>query len=258
MKYYIQYHKGNEFGFPFTDNGNIEDILFEEKIRNDLVFYTSKKMVKKALGANCFLIVGHGKKGKMNFYLWSYILIESVEFLNGRFNINGTGFNFKKPILLNDLENFILFKNKLKNFRDGFTQINNTDFLETLIKLRDIYNPHKILDDEESKINKIKELSKHDRLNLIKSYNVKPEKTITTTVTFKRNPYVIVEILLRANGKCERCKNEAPFFRDKDGSQYLEVHHIVPLAENGDDTIENAIALCPNCHRHAHYGKSSY
>ncbi len=25
------------------------------------------------------------------------------------------------------------------------------------------------------------------------------------------------------------------------------------LANNGDDTVENAIALCPNCHRKAHY-----
>jgi len=38
----------------------------------------------------------------------------------------------------------------------------------------------------------------------------------------------------------------------------LEVHHKVPLAEGGDDTVENAIALCPNCHRHAHYGKTTY
>ncbi|MEC5166165.1 putative HNH restriction endonuclease [Flavobacterium sp. PL11] len=48
------------------------------------------------------------------------------------------------------------------------------------------------------------------------------------------------------------------FLRDNGNTPYLEVHHKKPLAEDGDDTIENAFALCPNCHRHAHYGKISY
>jgi len=38
------------------------------------------------------------------------------------------------------------------------------------------------------------------------------------------------------------------------GTPYLEVHHRVPLAENGEDTVENAVAICPNCHRKAHDG----
>jgi 5-methylcytosine-specific restriction protein A len=32
------------------------------------------------------------------------------------------------------------------------------------------------------------------------------------------------------------------------------VHHRVRLADGGDDTTDNAVALCPNCHRKAHYG----
>jgi 5-methylcytosine-specific restriction endonuclease McrA len=41
----------------------------------------------------------------------------------------------------------------------------------------------------------------------------------------------------------------------KDGAYYLEVHHIIPLSENGEDSVDNAIALCPNCHRQEHYGE---
>ncbi|MGH8437576.1 MAG: HNH endonuclease [Pseudomonas sp.] len=33
-----------------------------------------------------------------------------------------------------------------------------------------------------------------------------------------------------------------------------EVHHKVRLADGGLDTVENAIAVCPNCHRQAHFG----
>ncbi|WP_369125133.1 MULTISPECIES: HNH endonuclease [unclassified Pseudomonas] len=31
------------------------------------------------------------------------------------------------------------------------------------------------------------------------------------------------------------------------------MHHIVQLAHGGDNTIENAQALCPSCHRNRHF-----
>lgn len=82
----------------------------------------------------------------------------------------------------------------------------------------------------------------------------KPEAIQVISQAFKRNPDVIVEVLKRAKGKCEYCGNDAPFIRAKDGSPYLEIHHWIPLSENGDDTVENAAAVCPNCHRELHYG----
>ena len=80
-----------------------------------------------------------------------------------------------------------------------------------------------------------------------------PERVPVTTYVFARNPDVVAEVLLHANGHCQSCGNPAPFARRSDGSPYLEVHHKVPLAEGGADTLANAIALCPNCHRKAHY-----
>lgn len=82
------------------------------------------------------------------------------------------------------------------------------------------------------------------------------EQIATLTTTFKRNPDVIAEVLFRADGHCGECKKEAPFTRRSNGTPYLEVHHRKPLAEHGEDTVENAVALCPNCHRMAHYGGS--
>lgn len=81
----------------------------------------------------------------------------------------------------------------------------------------------------------------------------KPKRISVSVSAFLRNPDVVAEVLHRANGTCERCKQAAPFFRRSDGSAYLEVHHAVRLADGGDDTVENARALCPNCHRKAHY-----
>lgn len=81
-----------------------------------------------------------------------------------------------------------------------------------------------------------------------------PTRTTTTVTTFARNPDVVVEALFRAKGDCQGCGNSAPFLKRSDDMPYLEVHHIIPLANDGPDTLENVIALCPNCHRKAHHG----
>ena len=74
---------------------------------------------------------------------------------------------------------------------------------------------------------------------------------------FERNPDVIAQTLANAAGKCQRCGHPAPFMRKSDGSPYLEVHHKHSLSEGGEDSLENTIALCPNCHRELHYGVDS-
>lgn len=83
-----------------------------------------------------------------------------------------------------------------------------------------------------------------------------PEKVQVISSGFIRNSDVIVDVLDRAKGKCELCGHDAPFYRASDGSPYLEVHHWITLAEGGEDTAQNAGALCPNCHKQAHFGKN--
>lgn len=81
----------------------------------------------------------------------------------------------------------------------------------------------------------------------------KPKKIVTTATAFVRDPAVVAFVEAEAKGFCERCDLKAPFNRS-DGTPYLEVHHIQPLAEGGADTVLNAAALCPNCHRECHHG----
>lgn len=61
---------------------------------------------------------------------------------------------------------------------------------------------------------------------------------------------------LRARGICENCGKAAPF-KDKNGEMFLEVHHINRLADDGPDIPENVAAICPNCHREAHFGSDT-
>jgi len=79
-------------------------------------------------------------------------------------------------------------------------------------------------------------------------------KTVTSSIqTFVRDPWVKAWVLQEANGYCECCGEEAPF-RTSDRIPYLEVHHVRLLANGGSDTVGNAVAVCPNCHRNLHLG----
>jgi predicted HNH restriction endonuclease len=92
------------------------------------------------------------------------------------------------------------------------------------------------------------------RKNRLNQVSKIPEKIKITTSGFKRNPDVVAEVLLRANGVCEQCNKNAPFIKKKDSTPYLEVHHKIMLSSGGEDTVKNAIAICPNCHRELHFG----
>lgn len=55
---------------------------------------------------------------------------------------------------------------------------------------------------------------------------------------------------------CEGCNTSAPFISKK--GPYLEPHHVHRLADGGPDHPKNVIALCPNCHRQAHYSTDAF
>lgn len=79
----------------------------------------------------------------------------------------------------------------------------------------------------------------------------KPKTVLVETTTFIRDPAVTEYVKRRANGRCDLCGEKAPFV-DVQGRPYLECHHISWLANGGSDTVDNACALCPNCHRKMH------
>lgn len=77
------------------------------------------------------------------------------------------------------------------------------------------------------------------------------QKKEVTTVQVTRDPYIAELAKRRANGICQLCLQQAPFNK-LNGDPYLESHHIKWLANGGEDSIKNTVALCPNCHRKMH------
>jgi 5-methylcytosine-specific restriction protein A len=84
--------------------------------------------------------------------------------------------------------------------------------------------------------------------------DVAPKSAVTSY--FVRSQVIRDYALARAGGNCECCGDAAPF-QTAAGTPFLEVHHIERLTDGGPDSPSAVAALCPNCHREAHFGKAA-
>lgn len=111
----------------------------------------------------------------------------------------------------------------------------------------DVYNVY-----YQDKIKKIRKLSKDNLEQIVREKNnVKTSYRTIKTTTYIRDPYIAEYAKLRADGFCQLCGEKAPFYT-KNNKPYLEAHHLKWLSKGGTDTIDNVVALCPNCHRKMH------
>lgn len=67
-----------------------------------------------------------------------------------------------------------------------------------------------------------------------------------------------LEAKKRSNWKCEADTNHHTFISQTNKEFYVEAHHLVPMAAQGQfqytlDFADNIICLCPNCHRKIHH-----
>ncbi len=84
-----------------------------------------------------------------------------------------------------------------------------------------------------------------------KKKSSQPSAYNVSTKVYFRDPTIAAYIKKRADGYCQLCGQKAPF-NDKNGEPYLESHHIDWLSKGGMDSVDNCVALCPDCHRKMH------
>ena len=130
---------------------------------------------------------------------------------------------------------------ELKKYIDSVVEFENlcikADVLDTYMKAQEI---------------KAQQLSPDElKVKAEEQSSIKVAHQAVITETYIRNPYVAKYAKVRAKGICQLCDSKAPFL-NKDGSPYLESHHIIWLSKGGADSIENTVALCPNCHKKMH------
>jgi predicted HNH restriction endonuclease/transcriptional regulator with XRE-family HTH domain len=79
-----------------------------------------------------------------------------------------------------------------------------------------------------------------------------------------RNMNLVTRLKKIYGYKCQLCTdNEWMPIKKEDGTFYVEVHHIIPLAEGKDedstlDVLKNMIVVCPNHHKMLHYHLGGY
>lgn len=107
---------------------------------------------------------------------------------------------------------------------------------------------------QEAKEREAKKLTISELMDKIGNNLEMPKRMDVVTSRFVRDLYIAEYVKRIADGICQDCKQPAPFINKSKKEPFLEVHHIDPLSNDGPDTIENTIAICPNCHRKRHYG----
>lgn len=132
-----------------------------------------------------------------------------------------------------------------------FTSDGSNIFIYNLSNLNEQVNDN---DESEEKI-----YSQID-INLLQekasNINTRPSQQEKIVNTYPRNNILRAYVKERSNYSCEMPSCDNIGFLKSDGKRYIEVHHVNPLAEGGEDSIKNTVALCPTCHRKIHYAKN--
>lgn len=140
---------------------------------------------------------------------------------------DSTGVNrivYKFPLKIVN-EDILLDDQKFVDARDLLEEkVNKLTFDELEILAKDSSERNKT-------VNKLNENKKAYRFLLKKKY--------------ANNAYVAAYVKEKSNGICELCEKQAPFMED--GIPYLELFYIESLEHGGSVTIENSVAVCPNC-----------
>jgi predicted restriction endonuclease len=165
------------------------------------------------------------------------------------FNIYGAGFN-RLPSIIQIAEFCdILIENGTN------IQIYDWDYINkfTILKTDEIFK--NIIEEDIKKGRPKKQKLDIDEQNILLDLSDKilPEKKKIIVTLIKRNIKLAGKLKLLYQGKCQICNFT---FEKKNGENYSEIHHIVPLGEKGSDEIKNIIVLCANCHRLIHYDKA--
>jgi len=124
---------------------------------------------------------------------------------------------------------------------------NFLDDLELFIKNVRLFK--KLTKNSESPDTIISELRKE----IASEVSGRPETREATISIHVRDMKIAVLAKLMSEGKCRLCGKEGPFPDRTLGQPFLETHHVKWLSRGGKDSIDNTVALCPNCHGKMHH-----
>lgn len=93
-----------------------------------------------------------------------------------------------------------------------------------------------------------------DEENFLKEIptNLTPQRRRAVVELIQRNSRIAKKLKRLYDGHCQICGFT---FKKKDGENFAETHHLIPLGDNVSDAISNIIVVCPNCHSQLTYAE---
>ena len=96
------------------------------------------------------------------------------------------------------------------------------------------------------------EYEEQDLTNILINEKETPDTKEYIRETYIRNTALVQEAKEKFKNRCliPHCKN---IFTTPQKHPYIEVHHIIPLFEGGDDRLWNLATVCAHHHKIAHF-----
>ncbi len=164
---------------------------------------------------------------------WFEVLQDRVFTYSGIVTLIAPPYTEEQPDANKDLRQVYVFPLKLASSNPYITKKKSLDLIA------------------EQKERQARRLSDSELEQRAKRSRIKADNRTTQSNYYERDPWVKEYTLRKAKGICQLCNQPAPFSK-RNGNPYLETHHVIWLAEGGDNSIDNTVALCPNCHRKMH------
>lgn len=149
----------------------------------------------------------------------------------------------------------------------------SADFQTDFLKLLDAYddlanrvgkNTIRLLPDEEGAYQEA--IAKVSRASNLPPLPAGPQpvpsvRASSSSNGWRRMPLPAAHALRNANFCCEVDPNHTTFVARSTGQNFVEAHHLIPMNQQNAfmvslDVADNIIALCPNCHRQVHHGRT--
>lgn len=129
-----------------------------------------------------------------------------------------------------------------------FTRDNENIFIYNLSKLDDLN-----INKDEIEENIFSQIDINTLKEKVENINTDPIKVQRQINTYTRNNALRALVKVKSNYSCQIPSCNYIGFKKSNGEKYIEIHHLAPLSQEGKDSIENTVALCPTCHRKLHY-----
>jgi len=140
----------------------------------------------------------------------------------------------------------------------GYIKFNSLVFIDTENKEWAFsFDPKAIenqIKTEETKDDDLRDEDTSPKLAKLADSNEKPAIVERILKIRQRNDKIVKNLKKLYKGRCQ-ISGDTLTFKKSNGELYSEVHHLIPLGENGSDAYENAIVVSPLIHRMLHYAK---